>query len=117
DENHPTLVLEAEQYDSYALRIPEKFPVDINEANYEMLLRVPGIGVKTAMKIVKTRLYQRLNMDHLQRMGVVVKRAKFFITCPGIQERHKDYETTRLRQLILAGDTAARLSPQLSLFG
>lgn len=117
DEKHPNLDLDVDPKVSYALRNPEKFPVDINKADYEMILRVPGIGVKSAMKIVKSRLYQRLNLDHLQRMGVVVKRAKFFITCPGIQERHKDYETTRLRQLILAGDTAARLSPQLNLFG
>lgn len=116
-EAHPNLDLEVDPKVSYALRNPEKFPVDINKADYEMILRVPGIGVKSAMKIVKSRVHQRLNLDHLQRMGVALKRARFFITCPGSQHQHKDYEASRLRQMILSSESAARQSPQLSLFG
>lgn len=116
-EAHPNLDLEVDPKVSYALRNPEKFPVDINKADYEMILRVPGIGVKSAMKIVNSRMHQRLNLDHLQRMGVALKRARFFITCPGVQGLHKDYEASRLRQLILSNDSAARKTPQLSLFG
>jgi putative DNA modification/repair radical SAM protein len=116
-EVHPNLDLEVDPKVSYALRNPEKFPVDINKADYEMILRVPGIGVKSAMKIVKSRVHQRLNLDHLQRMGVALKRARFFITCPGSQHQHKDYEAHRLRQMILSSESAARQTPQLSLFG
>ena len=117
NEAHPNLDLEVDPKVSYALRNPEKFPVDINKADYEMILRVPGIGVKSAMKIVKSRVHQRLNLDHLQRIGVALKRARFFITCPGSQHQHKDYEVSRLRQMILSSESAARQSPQLSLFG
>lgn len=116
-EAHPNLDLEVDPKVSYALRHPEKFPVDINKADYEMILRVPGIGVKSAMKIVKSRVHQRLNLDHLQRMGVALKRARFFITCPGSQYQHKDYEAGRLRQMILSNESATRQTPQLSLFG
>ena len=116
-EAHPNLDLEVDPKVSYALRNPEKFPVDINKADYEMILRVPGIGVKSAMKIVKSRVHQRLNLDHLQQMGVALKRARFFINCPGSQHQHKDYDASRLRQMILSSESVARQKPQLSLFG
>ncbi len=116
-EAHPNLDLDVDPKVSYALRNPEKFPVDINRADYELILRVPGIGVKSAMKIVKSRMHQRLTLDHLQRMGVVLKRARYFIVCPGIAGSHKDYDTKRLRQLILSSESVARQTPQLSLFG
>jgi putative DNA modification/repair radical SAM protein len=78
---HPNLELEIDPKLSWALRHPEKFPVDINTADYEMILRVPGIGVKSAKLIVVSRRHGRLTSGHLQKMGVVMKRARFFITC------------------------------------
>lgn len=112
---HPDLDLEVDPKVSYALRNPQKFPVDINKADYEVILRVPGIGVKSAVKIVKSRLHQRLHIDHLQRMGVVLKRARHFIVCHGMQAFPQEYEATRLKQLLLAKENTKPM-PQLQLF-
>lgn len=67
----------------WALRHLECFPVEINRASYEMLLRVPGIGVKSAKRIVGARRNGSLDFIHLKKIGVVLKRALYFITCNG----------------------------------
>lgn len=67
----------------WALRHLEEFPVEINRAPYERLLRVPGIGVKSARRIAQSRRNSVLNFDHLKKLGVVLKRAQYFITCSG----------------------------------
>lgn len=67
----------------WALRHLEIFPVEINRADYYTLLRVPGIGNKSALRIVKARRLAALKFEDLQRMGVVLKRALYFITCSG----------------------------------
>jgi putative DNA modification/repair radical SAM protein len=115
DEKNPNLDLDIDPKLSYALRNPEKFPVDINRDDYEMILRVPGIGVKSAKKIISSRIHQRLNSGHLQKIGVVLKRARYFIACPGVAVPQKDHQMQDIKQLIMAGE-AAQL-PQLSLFG
>jgi putative DNA modification/repair radical SAM protein len=81
NEAHPNLELDIDPKLSWALRHPEMFPVNINTADYEMILRVPGIGVKSAKLIVASRRYGQLTSAHLQKMGMVMKRARFFITC------------------------------------
>lgn len=81
DDAYPDLDLEIDPKLAWALRHPEKFPVDINKADYEMILRVPGIGVKSAKLIVVSRRYSRLGVTHLKRMGIVMKKAQYFITC------------------------------------
>ena len=78
---YPDLDLEVDPKLGWALRHPEQFPVDINKADYEMLLRVPGIGVKSAKLIVVSRRYSRLGTGQLKKMGVVMKKAQYFITC------------------------------------
>ena len=67
----------------WALRHLEEFPVEINRASYQTLLRVPGIGVKSAQRIVKARRLGSLDFPDLKRIGVVLKRALYFITCRG----------------------------------
>lgn len=67
----------------WALRHLETFPVEINTASFELLLRVPGIGTKSAMRIANARRYSNLDFDHLKKIGVVLKRAQYFITCRG----------------------------------
>ena len=67
----------------WALRHLDIYPVEINRASYDVLLRVPGIGTKSAFRIVKARRHGTLNFEHLKKMGVVLKRAKYFITCSG----------------------------------
>ncbi len=67
----------------WALRHLELFPVEINRADYNMLLRIPGIGVKSAQKIVKARRGCKITFEHLKKMNVSLKRALYFITCNG----------------------------------
>lgn len=67
----------------WALRHLECFPVEINRADYRTLLRVPGIGAKSAGRIVKARRMNRLDFSDLKKIGVVLKRALYFITCSG----------------------------------
>lgn len=67
----------------WALRHLEYFPVEINRADYNTLLRVPGIGYKSASRIVKARRQSRLTFEDLKKIGVVLKRALYFITCNG----------------------------------
>ncbi len=67
----------------WALRHLEQFPVEINTAPYEVILRIPGIGPKSAMRIVQARRFGALDFTHLKKIGVVLKRAHYFITCSG----------------------------------
>ncbi len=67
----------------WALRHLEQFPMEVNQASYGMLLRVPGIGVKSAKRIAAARKNARLDFMDLKKMGVVLKRAVYFITCNG----------------------------------
>lgn len=67
----------------WALRHMELFPIEINTASYEMVLRIPGVGPKSAMRIMKARRYGSVDFEHLRKMGVVLKRAHYFITCRG----------------------------------
>ena len=78
---YPELDLEVDPKLSWALRNPHMFPVDINKADYELLLRVPGIGVKSAKMIIVSRRYSRLGSEQLKKIGVVMKKAQYFITC------------------------------------
>ncbi len=83
DEEHPDLDLEVDPKVSYALRHPELYPVEVNRADYQMLLRVPGIGVVSARRIVEARRYASLDELSLKRIGVVLRRARYFITVKG----------------------------------
>ncbi len=67
----------------WAVRHLELFPVEINRADYRMLLRVPGLGVKSAKRIVSARRFGNLNFEDLKKIGVALKRALYFITCNG----------------------------------
>jgi putative DNA modification/repair radical SAM protein len=83
----PDLDLEVDPKLSWALRNPQYFPLDINTAEYEMLLRVPGIGVKSAQLIVTSRRFSRLGAYQLKKMGIVMKKAQYFITCHELPSR------------------------------
>lgn len=67
----------------WALRHLELFPVEVNRADYQMLLRVPGVGIKSAQRIVRARRNGALRFEDLKKIGVVLKRALYFITCNG----------------------------------
>ena len=81
NDTHPDLDLDIDPKMGWALRNPSFFPIDINVAPYEIILRVPGIGVKSAKLIIASRRYGRLNSVQLKKMGVVMKRAQYFIVC------------------------------------
>lgn len=84
---YPDLDLDVDPKLAWALRHPEVFPVDINKADYEMLLRVPGIGVKSAKIIIVSRRYANLGSEQLKKIGVVMKKASYFITCRELPTR------------------------------
>ena len=82
-EERPYFNVMLDPKEDWAVRHLEQFPVEINKAPYEMILRVPGIGVKSAQRIVKARRSAGLDFATLKKMGVVLKRALYFITCNG----------------------------------
>lgn len=106
----------------WALRHLELFPVEINRAEYQVLLRIPGVGVKGAMRIVQARKSVRLNFTDLKRLGVVLKRALYFITCSGKMmyntKIEEDYITRNLLSVKekLPFDSSGVTYKQLSLF-
>ena len=83
DEKHPNFNTLLDPKCEWALRHLEQFPVDVNSADYFTLLRVPGIGVTSAKRIICSRRNFKLNFDTLKGLGVVLKRAIYFITCSG----------------------------------
>ncbi len=83
DEEHPNFNVLLDPKCDWALRHMEKFPVEINKADYYTLLRIPGIGTKSAQRIVMARKSAVLDFPDLKRLGVVLKRAVYFITCRG----------------------------------
>lgn len=106
---------------NWAVHHPECFPVEINRAPYEMLLRVPGIGVKSAQKIMLARRDTSLDYSDLKKLGVVLKRAVYFILCKGKQaEGLIVTETGMMRQLMSASTVnqleLAKDPEQLSFF-
>jgi len=106
----------------WALRHLELFPVEINRADYQTILRVPGIGVRSAQRIVRARRNGSLNFDHLKKIGVVLKRALYFITCNGRMmyptRIEEDYITRNLisAEKKLPFDRDGMTYKQLSLF-
>ena len=122
DDAHANLDLEVDPKLAWALRHPEAFPVDINTADYEQLLRVPGLGTKSAWLIVNSRRFGRLTSYDLKKMGVVMKKAKYFITCNeltsqfsqpiiGINELHPE----RLRPLLISKAQQKRAAEEQQL--
>lgn len=119
NEKYPNLDLTIDPKLSYALRNLHLYPIDINKADYEMILRVPGIGVQSAKMIVMARRHSRLNSENLKKIGVVMKRAKYFITCNELMAPQRDYLAETLRFKLLNGDTKngrKKISNQLDLF-
>ena len=95
------------------------FPVDVNRAPFEMLLRVPGIGPKSARRIWHARKLSSLGLDELKRMGVVLKRAQYFITCKGFAGAHPGRGIAgreRITQALIDPNVFGGSCEQLSLF-
>jgi putative DNA modification/repair radical SAM protein len=103
DEDSPNLDAELDPKTGWALRRLELFPVEINLADYEMLLRVPGIGVRAAARVVRARRRGHLGVDDLAKLGVVWKRARYFITARGRYAGDCALESSLLRSRLTAG--------------
>ncbi|MCL2765213.1 MAG: putative DNA modification/repair radical SAM protein [Treponema sp.] len=111
-EEHPFLDTHLDPKTSWALNNLDFFPIEVNRADYETLLRIPGIGAKTARRIIENRRSRKLTIENLHRIGATLKRARYFLTAAGkFIERPDNPE--RIRRL-LSGIDGAGL--QLPLF-
>lgn len=115
DERTPDLDLEIDPKLAWALRHPEFFPVNIQTADYESLLRVPGIGVRSAKLIVTSRRFSRVGFYELKKMGAVMKKAKYFITCNELPDKTiLDLGPSQVRKLLLPRPARKKDDLQLS---
>ncbi len=115
----PHLDLDIDPKMNWALKNMHLFPIDINKADLEMILRVPGIGVQSAHRICNSRKFTKLNWEHLKKMGLQLNKAKHFIVCSSPDFERKDYTSMQLKQIILANGNSKfspNFSPQLKLF-
>jgi putative DNA modification/repair radical SAM protein len=118
-ETNPTLDLDIDPKLSWALRNLSCFPININRADINQILRVPGIGMQSAHKITQARRFQKLNWEHLKKIGVALNRAKYFITCSSYNFERRDLTGMKIKQYILAESHSKYLKTsvsQLSLF-
>lgn len=99
---------------NWAIKNSHFFPIEINKASYRELLRVPGIGVTSAKRIVMTRKYSIIRYEHLKKLGIVIKRAKYFITVNGEFLGFKKENPELIRNALM--EKEKMLSEQLKLF-
>jgi putative DNA modification/repair radical SAM protein len=119
DNQNPLLDLDIDPKLSWGLRNLQVFPIDINKADLQLILRVPGIGLLSAQKIVSARKYARLNWEQLKKIGVALNRAKYFITCNSSKFERRDLTGTAIKQYILSQSQSKYLKnsvTQLNLF-
>ncbi|WP_335943276.1 putative DNA modification/repair radical SAM protein [Fusobacterium polymorphum] len=99
---------------NWAIKNPHFFPIEINKATYKELLKVPGIGVTSAKRIVMTREYSTIRYEHLKKLGIVIKRAKYFITVNGEFLGFKKENPELIRNALM--EKEKMLVEQLKLF-
>ena len=105
----------------WALRNLDKFPIELNKADYYMLLRIPGVGVISAKRIIQARRTTTLTFDNIKKLGIVLKRARYFITCNGkYYDNVKYFRESFINENLLALEKRSYKSDishlQLSLF-
>ncbi len=118
-DSQPFLDLEIDPKLAYALRNLHLFPINVNTACYEMILRVPGIGVQSAQRILEARKFRKLTAQHLTKIGVVMKRARYFIVNNELPAAVLDWPAETLRRQIMLGEKPRRQKipdTQLQLF-
>lgn len=116
DEGRPNLDMRFDPKSDWALRHLELFPVEVNRADYEVLLRVPGVGVRSAQRIVQARRGTRLGEAELKKLGVVLKRARYFLTAGGRYLGGIRLDGPRLIERLLAPVRRPARLDQLELF-
>jgi putative DNA modification/repair radical SAM protein len=116
DDEHPNLDQAFDPKTGWALRHLDRFPVEVNTADHEQLLRIPGIGVRSAERILALRRVKRVRFDDLKKLSVVIKRAKYFLTADGRYHGGAALEPEALRgKLLLPGQIGSR-EHQMDLF-
>lgn len=116
---HPNLELDIDPKLSWALRNLDQFPVNINLASYDLIVRVPGIGVASAKKIVSARKFGKLRLENLQKLGVAINKVKYFVQCQGFIPLLGDKPAEMIKHYIVSQSHSKfkqALTPQLSLF-
>ena len=119
DDAHPNFDLQLDPKCAWALNHPEYFPVEVNTADYETLLRVPGVGTVSARRIIAVRRCSSLTFESLKKLRVVLKRAQYFITCGGKAAEGLRFSQASVRRTLLAleaKELPAAQMQQLSLF-
>ncbi len=119
DKNNPNFNILLDPKSNWALRNLHLFPCEINKASYNDLLKIPGIGPKSAQKIISNRRYYTLEYNDLKKLGVVLKRAKYFILCNGHYFMNKTYFSPNFIETnLLLEDQSIKIQSkeQLSLF-
>ena len=119
NDQNPHLDLDIDPKLSWALRNLNQFPMDINRVDLQLILRVPGIGLQSARKIIEARKFQKLNWEHLKKIGIAVNRAKYFITCNSRSFESRDLSAMKIKQFILSGSSGKYIKnnpQQLNLF-
>jgi putative DNA modification/repair radical SAM protein len=117
--DNPLLEIDIDPKLSWALRNMNLFPLDVNKADLSMIMRIPGIGVSSAKKIVAARKFNKLTWEHLKKFGIALNRARNFITCQSEHHILRDLLPSQIKDRILhAGNSkyAPNFSPQLKLF-
>lgn len=100
NKNNPNLDINFDPKTNYALNNINLFPVEINSAPYEMLIRIPGIGIKGAKKILMARKINYLSFFDLKKLGIVIKRAQYFITCKGKYYGAVPFDDLKIRKAL-----------------
>lgn len=118
NKENPLLDMDIDPKLGWALRNMQLFPLDVNTADYQLLMRVPGIGVQSAKKIYEARKFSRVTYEHLKKIGISLNRARYFIAADNEYEV-KDWQPWQIRQFILsegASKYKPNFSPQIKLF-
>lgn len=115
----PHLDMDIDPKLGWALRNLQLFPIDINKADLSVIMRVPGIGLQSARKIYASRKFNKLNWEHLKKLGIMFNRARYFITCDSPDFERKDFTALQIKHQILGTGQSKykpNFSPQLQLF-
>lgn len=116
NEDKPDFDLALDPKCDWAIQNINLFPVEINKADYHTLIRVPGIGVKSAYKIIQARRFRSIDFIDLKKLGIVLKRAQYFITCNGKHYGVKSMNSEEIRKTLVYGNEINSSHEQLSFF-
>jgi predicted DNA-binding helix-hairpin-helix protein len=117
--DYPYLDMDIDPKLGWALRNLNLFPVDVNKADLSIIMRIPGIGVASAKKIVAARKFRKLTIDHLKKLGIAFNRARHFISCHADNFIYKDLMPAQLKDKILHTSVSKyqpNFTSQLNLF-